>query len=123
MNQNDNFPYIAFLKVSETAPPERLEYAFHTFSLRNECCYPPTGDVTFASPNPDANMLEGGVERLVNAVLLIDATAKVLSSQDVRDLLDGVDDDLIDVGKGIVRQRADLEALYDQSLETHSHEH
>lgn len=123
MNEKENFPYIAFLKVSEVAASERLEYAFHTFSLRNECCYSPTGDVTFASPNPDASMLEGGVERLVNAVLLIDATAKVLSSQDVRDLLDGVDDDLIDVGKGIVRQRADLEALYGQSLETHSHEH
>lgn len=123
MNEADNFPYIAFLKLSDTAEPERLEYAFHTFSLRNVCCYVPTLDVTFASPNPDASMLDGGVERLVNAVLLIDATAKVLPAADLRQLLDAIDDGQIDVGKGIVRDRTDLEALYKQALTAHSHEH
>ncbi len=123
MNEEDNFPHIAFLKLSAVAEPERLEYAFHTFSLRNVSCYAPTLDVTFASPNPDAVMLEGGVERLVNAVLLIDATAKVLPAAELRQLLDAIDDEQIDIGKGIVRTRGDLEALYAQSLATHAHDH
>ena len=123
MNEEDNFPYIAFLKLSQSAEPERLEYAFHTFSLRNECCYSPTRDVTFASPNPDANMLEGGVERLVNAVLQIDVIARVLHAEEIRDVLDGIDDEEIDVGKGIIRLRSDLEVVHAQSLDTHAHEH
>ncbi len=123
MNEEDNFPYIAFLKLSHAAEPERLEYAFHTFSLRNESCYAPTLDVTFASPNPDAISLEGGVERLVNAVLQIDVTARVLHAEELRGILDSIDDEEIDVGKGIVRLRSDLEALHAQSLATHTHEH
>ena len=123
MNEEDNFPYIAFLKLSNEAEPERLEYAFHTFSLRNESCYEPTLDVTFASPKPDAISLEGGVERLVNAVLQIDVTARVLHAEELRDILDSIEDEEIEVGKGIVRLREDLEALHAQSLETHNHEH
>lgn len=102
---------------------ERMEYAFHTFSLRNECAYEPTGDVTFASINPDAESLVGGVERMVNAVLLIDVTAVVLHSEELRALLDENADENVEVAPGFVRSRADLEALYAQSLETHNHEH
>ncbi len=102
---------------------ERLEYAFHTFSLRNECAYEPTSDVTFASINPDAESLVGGVERMVSAVLLIDVTAVVLHSEDLRTLIDEAKGDMIEVAPGFTRSRVDLEALYDQSLETHHHEH
>lgn len=102
---------------------ERLEYAFHTFSLRNECAYEPTGDVTFASINPDAESLVGGVERMVNAVLLIDVIAAVLHAEELRALLDASADDTIEVAPGFERTRADLEALYVQALATHNHEH
>lgn len=102
---------------------ERLEYAFHTFSLRNECAYAPTGDVTFASINPDAESLVGGVERMVNAVLLIDVTAAVLHAEELRALLDANTDDTLEVAPGFERTRTDLEALYTQALATHNHEH
>ncbi|MGB4762002.1 MAG: DUF1697 domain-containing protein [Candidatus Saccharimonas sp.] len=106
-----------------TVPMERLEYAFHTFSLRNECAYEATGDVTFGSINPDTESLEGGVERMVSAVLRIDVEAVVLSAEQLRQLLDATADDVLSLGKAMIRSRKDLEALYTQSLETHQHEH
>ena len=120
--------YIAFfigIHVDENAvvPMERLEYAFHTFSLRNECAYEPTGDVTFASINPDAEDLSGGVKRMVEAVLVIEVEAVVRHSEDIRRLLDVSLDEEIQIAPGIVRGRSDLEALYEQSLGTHEHEH
>lgn len=124
MNENDSMPYIALLSINGSATGERLEYAFHTFSLRNECYYTPTGDVTFSSPNPDASALEGGVERLVDAVLQLETTAVVLSVGDVRRLLaDSPNDETLDLGKGMMRQRNDLEALCVQALATHDHRH
>lgn len=120
--------YIAFFRGIQsdgknTVDIERLEYAFHTFSLRNECAYEPTGDVTFGSINPDAEVLVGGVERMVNAVLLLDVEAVVMHVEDLRTLLDTITDETLDVGKKMLRSRSDLEALYAQSLQTHNHEH
>lgn len=129
MNEETEHPYIAFLRItpSETSEPvtdERLEYSFHTFSLRNEKAYAPTGDVTFASPNPDSSFLEGGVERLIKAVLVVDATAVVLGSPALRQLLDSQPETQeFDLGHDISRTRADLEALYVQSQQTHDHRH
>lgn len=123
MNEEDDHPYIAFLKVAQPTAPDRLEYAFHTFSLRNERCYPTTGDVTFASPNPDTNILDDGVALMVRAVLQVDATAKVVHAQELRAILDATDDDEIEFGKGFLRSRADLETLYAQSLVDHNHDH
>lgn len=123
MNETDNFPYIAFLTLSGSATPERLEYSFHTFSLRNECCYAPTNDVTFTSPNPDANILEGGVERLVNAVLQLEVTAVVMSAESLKALLDDhATEETIEIGKGMTRTRQDALALYEQSLTQHFHD-
>lgn len=124
MNENDSMPYIALLSINGSATGERLEYAFHTFSLRNECYYTPTGDVTFSSPNPDAIALEGGVERLVDAVLQLETKAVVLSVDAVKQSLnESSDKQSFDLGKGIVRKRSDLEALCAQALATHDHQH
>lgn len=104
-------------------PMNRLEYAFHTFSLENECAYAPSGDVTFASISPDVASLEGGVERMVNAVLEIDVEAVVMRVEQLRELLDTTTDDEIVVGKGMIRSRSTLEALYIQANTKHEHEH
>ena len=85
--------YIAFMdgiKVDGElqATAERVEYSFHTFSLRNESMYEPTGDATFASPNDNALELQGGVERLIDAVLHIKTKAIVLKNEEVKEMLD-----------------------------------
>lgn len=105
-------------------PLNRLLYAFHTFSLRNECVYEPTGDVTFVSPNTDPRSLDGGVERLIGAVLDISVKAYVVTADDIdAKIADQPSDAEILIVTGFKRRVSDLEALVKQARETHHHEH
>ncbi|QQS20313.1 hypothetical protein IPL85_02610 [Candidatus Saccharibacteria bacterium] len=95
-------------------PVERIAYTFHTFSLHDEHVYEPTGDVTFISPNPDTQSLEQGVERMIDAVLHIKVTARVLNVQQAEQLLASTDDTTV-VYAGFTRQRNDIQSLIEST--------
>ncbi|QQS17875.1 hypothetical protein IPL68_04405 [Candidatus Saccharibacteria bacterium] len=114
MEENSWYRYIVLLdgiKSNEglLAPPERIAYAFHTFSLHDENVYEPTGDVTFMSPNPDTKVLESSIERMIDAVLHLTVKARVMRVEDVLALLMSAQDELLEIG-GFTRSINDLKA-------------
>lgn len=121
--------YIAFLEGIASdgklvVDVNQLAYAFHTFSLRNECVYLPTGDVTFVSPNTDARSLDGGVERLVDAVLGVVVRAHVMSIDELkRTLPEHSKAQEFEIKPGLVRRVEDVSALIDQAVRDHNHAH
>ncbi len=102
----------------------RLAYAFHTFSLRNEWVYLPTGDVTFVSPNTDARSLDGGVERLVDAVLGVAVRAYVVPVEELRKVLsEHSKASELEIGPGLARRPEAVSALVEQAMRDHGHAH
>ncbi len=106
------------------ADPAQISYAFHTFSLRNEHVYAPTGDVSFVSPNTDPRNLDGGIERLIDAVLHLTVTTYVISVDTARTLLElHTQGEKIEVSPGFSRTYEDLQALVQQSEIDHPDNH
>lgn len=131
MDNQKIYDYIVFLTgvhdgTRLAVPVERLAYAFHTFSLHHERVYEPTGDVTFVSPNPDARDLDGGVERLVAAVLHLPVTAHVMRAEEVEKCLSAAAAEtagtMIALTPDLQRRRRDLQALVALARATKSQE-
>lgn len=130
MNENTPITYVAFLdgiqqKGKNLISMVQLGYSFHTFSLREEYPYEPTGDVIFVSINPDPTDLAGGVERLVYAVNKLRVKAHVMPASQLGDLIENSKDSDIEIADGFVRKRSDLETLLSlsQSPRPHSHDY
>lgn len=129
---DENAPVIRYIALINSlkqgdnwiAEPGQISYAFHTFSLRNEHLYLPTGDVSFVSPNTDPRDLDGGVERLIDAVLHLSVNVHVIAATETKTLLDHyVTGDTIEVSNGFSRSYDDLQSLIEQASIDHPENH
>ena len=129
---DENAPVIRYIALINSlkqgdnwlAEPGQVSYAFHTFSLRNEYLYLPTGDVSFVSPNTDPRNLDSGVERLIDAVLHIPVKVHVIAATEARILLDRyVTGDSIEVSTGFSRSYDDMQSLVEQASIDHPESH
>lgn len=129
---NDDLPIIRYIALVNTlkqdakwlAEPAQISYAFHTFSLRNEHVYEPTGDVSFVSPNTDPRNLDGGIERLIDAVLHVTVKVHVVSVDTARQLLEQhTPHDMIEVSPGFSRSYETLRDLMAQARLDHPEDH
>ncbi len=129
---DENAPVIRYIALINSlkqgdnwlAEPGQVSYAFHTFSLRNEHLYLPTGDVSFVSPNTDPRNLDGGVERLIDAVLHLSVKVHVIAATEAQVILERyVAGDTIEISAGFSRSYEALQSLIEQASVDHPENH
>ncbi len=129
---DENAPIIRYIALIDSlkegdawrAEPHQISYAFHTFSLRNEHLYLPTGDVSFVSPNTDPRDLDGGVERLIEAVLHVAVNVHVLALGEAKTVLSRhTAGDIIEISSGFSRSYDNLQSLIEQASVDHPENH